>query len=230
MTQSDYPKVLVSTIPAWSQRSGANTFSTLLSGYPAEKLANIYTRAGLPDSDVCSRYFRITENNVIRSILNPRLQTGSEVARVEAINNTPEEAVSEKRRYDFFSRHRWAIFLWLRELLWKSGHWKSKELDRFIEDFNPDVFLFHVESYWYFNRLNQYIISKAKPKKVVAFLWDDNFTYRQKPYSLIARINRFITRKQVKKLIAGSDTVLPICPKMKQECDKEFGVNSIIIT
>lgn len=227
---NDFLKVLVSTIPSWNQRSGANTFSTLLSQYPAEKLANIYTKAGLPDSDVCSRYFRIIESNVIKSIINRKLQTGTEVVKVDVKDNTPTEAQSEKKRYDFFGRHRWNIFLWIRELLWKVGRWKSKELNQFIDEFQPDVFLFPIESYWYFNRLNKYIIERAKPNKVIAFLWDDNFTYKQRPYSIWARIDRFFTRKQVKELIASSDKILTICPKMKEECDKEYGVDSIIIT
>lgn len=230
MTKSEYPKLLVSTIPAWNQRSGANTFSTLLSQYPSERLANIYTKAGLPDSDVCSRYFRIIENNVIKSIFNHKLQTGTEVTKVDVTDNIPGESLSEKRRYDFFSRHRWHIFLWLRELFWRFGRWKSKELDEFIEDFKPEVLLFHIESYWYFNRLNKYIISKAKPKKVIGYLWDDNFTYKQYPNSILFKIERFFLRKQVKQLVKSCSSILTISPKMKEECDKEFGINSIVLT
>lgn len=140
------------------------------------------------------------------------------------------EASSEKKRYDFFAKHRLFIFLWLRELLWKLGQWNSSQLDEFIKNFNPDIFLFPIEDYWYFNRINKYIIKKYKPKRVVSFLWDDNFTYKQHPYSLSARISRFFTRRQVKKLISLSDVVLTICPKMKKECDEEYGINSVIIT
>lgn len=225
-----YPKVLISTIPSWSERSGANTFSTLFQEYPSKRLANIYTKADLPDSKVCSRYFRILESNVLKSIFKPSTSTGTEVIPGKRSEIIEKDTTSERKRYNFFLRHRWIILLWLRELGWKIGRWNSKELNTFIKDFNPDVFVFHVESYWYFNRLNSYIISKYKPKKIIAFIWDDNFTYRQKPYSIIARINRFFTRKQVKRLIAYSDKVLAISPKLKQECDKEFKINSVLIT
>lgn len=226
----DYPKVLVSTIPSWSEKSGANTFSTLFDGYPPDKLANIYTRADLPTSTVCSRYFRIIEGRVLKSIVKRGLKTGDEVSAVTKEKSSDNETQAETKRYSFFTKHRWALFLWLRELGWILGKWKSTELENFLSDFNPEIFVFHIESYWYFNRLNQYLINKLKPHKVIGYLWDDNFTYKQHPYSLIAKLNRFVTRKQVKKLVKLSDTVLAISPQMKRECDKEFGIDSVLLT
>lgn len=226
----NYPRVLVSTIPSWSQRSGANTFATLFQDYPSDKLANIYVKADLPDSKVCSRYFRILEGSVLKSILRSSTTTGSEVKRVDAIEQDDDESKTERKRYAFFLQHRWTLFLWLRELGWKIGKWRSKELDNFLESVNPEVFVYHMQDYWYFNRLNEYIIRKTNPKKTIVYLWDDCFTYKQKPYSLLARINRYIARKQVKRLISMSDEVLAINPTMKEEADKEFNVNSIVIT
>lgn len=225
--EKNYPRVLVSTLPAWSQRSGANTFATLFEGYPSEKLANIYTRADLPDSKVASRYFRIVEGNVLKSIIKPSISTGSEVSN--QINKDSNELKSELKRYKFFTRHRWTVFLWLRELGWKLGKWKSVELDNFIDSFEPEVFVFHIESYWYFNRLNEYLINRIKPKRIIGYLWDDNFTYKQSPYNLIARFNRFFTRRQVKRLVSKCDKILSISPKMKLECDEAFNIDSILI-
>lgn len=224
-----YPQVLVSTIPSWSQRSGANTFATLFQDYPSDRLANIYVKADLPDSKVCSRYFRILEGNVLKSILHPSTITGSEVKSVDVIG-PDDEIKTEHMRYAFFLQHRWTIFLWIRELGWKIGKWRSKELDEFLESVNPEIFVYHMQDYWYFNRLNEYIIRKTNPRKTVVYLWDDCFTYKQTPYNLLARLNRYIARKQVKRLISMSDVVLAINPTMKEEADKEFNIDSAVIT
>lgn len=229
MENKQYPSVLVSTIPSWSERSGANTFATLFEGYPAERLANIYTRADMPNSKVCGRYFRILEGQVIKSIFNRNCQTGAEVERVDT-NLLCRDSEQERKRYGFFTKHRWTIFLWLRELGWKLGKWNSTELNDFLDSVNPDVFVFHIESYWYFNRLNNFIIDKMRPKRVIGYLWDDNFTYKQEPRNIVARINRFFTRHQVRNLVSKSDIILAISPKMKEECDAEFGINSILMT
>lgn len=224
-----YPAVLVSTIPSWSRRSGANTFSILFEGYPSEKLANIYVRADLPDSTVAGRYFRILEGNVMKSVFSPFITTGTEVS-ISPNKEEEIEYVKELKKYNYFSRHRLGIFLILREIGWLLGRWKSKELNTFLRDFNPEVFVFHIESYPYFNRLNNYLIRKIKPRKVIAYLWDDNFSYKQYPSSRKAKISRFFLRKQVKRLVKKSDTILAISPKMKEECDREFGINSVLMT
>lgn len=223
-------KILTSTIPAWSQSTGANTFAAILEDIKGIDVANIYVRANLPDSKVCSRYFQILESNVIKSIFNRKIQTGKEVAHSTTIENSEDsELKSERKCYAYFSKNRNPIFLWGRELLWKFGRWNSKDLDNFLTDFNPDIFFFPIESYIYFNRLNSYIIQKCKPKMVIGFLWDDNFTYKQKR-SLPYYINRYFTRKSVRKLVKQCDEVFTICPKMKTECDATFHINSTIIT
>lgn len=222
--------ILVTSIPAWSDSTGANTYSAILSEIHGIEIANLYTRADFPDSKICSRYFQILEQNVIKSIFNNKIKTGKELD-LNNIDYVGGDKVlkEEKKRYAYFTKYRFTPFLLGRELLWKIGKWKSKELDDFLEEFKPDILLFSIESYIYFNRINKYIIEKCKPSLVIGFLWDDNFTYRQSK-SLGYIINRFFTRKSVFDLVKKCDKVLSISPKMKKECDSIFGINSIIMT
>lgn len=226
----DKPRVLVTTVGAWSDKSGSDTMSALMQDYGAENVAALYIRADKSDSRVASRYFHIMEGRVMKSILHPSIQTGEEFRPEDVrISEVSEDESAEENRYSKFKRHRWGIFLFAREFVWKLGHWKSKELDAFLEDYNPEVLVCPIESYIHFNTINEYIIKKCHPK-VIGFLWDDNFTYKQHPYSLIFKIERFFLRKQVRRLINSCTDVLAISPKMKEECDKEFGVDSIVIT
>lgn len=216
--------LLVTSIPSWNQSSGSDTFSSLMKGIDPSGVANLYVRGAMPDSSAASRYFHIDEISVIKSCLNPSIKTGEEVC--VSVPDSKAGAPAEVSIY----HHRSKLILWLRELGWKFGRWNSKELDSFLESVNPDVLLFPIESYPYFNRINEYIIEKCEPQKVVGYLWDDNFTYKQHPHSLVFKIERFFLRKQVRRLINSCIDVLAISPKMKEECDKEFGVDSIVIT
>lgn len=222
-------RILVSTIPVWSQMSGSDTFSTLLDGLKNVEIASIYFRASLPDSKVANRYFQIVEGNVIKSAFKRNIITGKEVESCNGIAVETNLSLSEKKRYSFFSKNRNPLFLWGRELLWKVGKWKSKQLDDFLDDFKPDVFLFSIESYAYFNRINEYIINRCKPQKVIVFWWDDNFTYKQSK-KCSYYISRYFIRRSAKRLMKQTTDVLAICPKMKKECDSFFSVNSTIIT
>lgn len=226
-------KILVTSIPCWNQKSGSDTWSSLLGFLDPSDLANIYVDAGVPDSPVAGRYFRIDENDVIKSIFG-KVRTGREVMRsqnpADDVKGNGNPQTIYTRTFNFAKRYLRTPMLWARELLWKLGKWNSPELRRFIEDFKPDVLLYSIESYPYFNRINEFIIDRYQPKKVIAYLWDDNFTYKQSPHSFISKIERYFLRKQVKRLINKSTQVLSISPKMKQECDNEFGISSELIT
>lgn len=222
-------KILTSTIPAWSQKTGENTFSSILADLEDVEIANLYVKADLPDSEVASRYFQILEGSVVKSVFKKGIPTGKEVQPCIETPESTEALSSEKKRYAYFTKNRNPLFLWGREILWKLGDWKSKELDEFLESFKPDIFMFPMESYLYFNRINKYIIKKCKPELVVGFLWDDNFTYKQNS-TISYYISRFFTRRSVNKLVKQCDEVLTICPKMKEECDATFHINSTVIT
>lgn len=224
-------RILITSIPSWNQ-NGSNTWSSLFAVFDSSDVANIYIDPELPDSKVASRYFNIREHEVVKSVFNRNTKTGREVFLSDShvTKKVADEYKKDQKKVRYFLRHRWRIFMWLRELAWKLGVWKSKELDNFITDYQPEVLAFAVENYPYFNRLNEYIIDKYKPKKVIGFLWDDNFTYKQRPHSFLFKMERFFVRKQNRRLISKCTDILTICPKMKEECDAEFGVNSTILT
>ena len=231
MTDNTYPKILVCTVDAWSKTNGNDTMASLLRGYPKDRLACLYIRAELSDSDVCDRYFHILENRVVRSCFGSGAPTGvafnsSDIADCHAV----EEAHAEKKRYRFYKKVRTSGLILVRELLWKVGRWKSPELNAFIDDFAPDIVLFPIEGYIHFNRITEYIVRRTTPNKVLSYLWDDNFSYMQNPSNILFRLHRWWLRGGVRRLVSLSDTVFAICPKMKVECDREFGINSVLLT
>jgi hypothetical protein len=227
-----YPRILVSTVGQWSD-IGADTWSMLLSKYDKSKVASLYLRAIKSKSPCCSRYFHIYEERVMKSILHPHIQTGEAYFySVEDDHDTTDKSDLQKRekeRYAKYSRKKSWFNVTARELVWVLGHWKTKEFKQFIDDFDPEVVVFPIESYIHLNRINKYIIKKKHPKKVIGFFNDDNFSYKQsKKFGY--KLHRFWQRFSVKWLVNHCDTVFAVCPKMKRECDKEFGINSIVLS
>ena len=225
------PKILVSSIDVWNSESGSDTFTNLLSGYDSEKVANIFFRSGIPTSGAANKYFFISENAVIKSIIKKDTTTGWEVSRCTdgyEKKQMDECKTTEKRRYSFFTKHRWWVFLFAREFLWKIGKWKSEELDNFIEEYKPEVLFCPIESYIYFNRVNEYIIKKIGIP-LITYMWDDNFSYKG-CNGIGSYIHRFFLRRSVKRLIEKSSEVFAISPKMKTEIEEEYGVNVKLLT
>lgn len=231
MNNKKYPRLLVSTVGQWSD-VGSDTWSMLLSKYDKSKVASLYLRATKSKSPQCGRYFHIFEEKVMKSITHPKMQTGEEYyfdASSEVANTNPSDIQQrEKERYAKYSKKRNLFTIMARELVWLFGNWKSKEFKQFIDDFDPEVLVFPIESYIHLNRINKYIIKKKHPK-VIGFFNDDNFTFKQSK-NMGDRLHRLWLRQSVRWLVKHCDTVFAVCPKMKRECDKEFGINSIVLS
>lgn len=222
-------RVLVCSIPCWNNKTGSDTFSNLMEGYDIDKIANLYIRGGVPDSPVCRNYFNISENAVIKSILNRKIKTGKQVIADNTMADEKTEDIAVvANMYRNSSVKRNYLLLLARELLWKIGRWKTKELDAFLDEFKPDVVFFAMEGYVHFNRINRYILKKTKAKGI-GYFWDDNFTYRQSN-QLGHRIYRFFQRRDLKKMAKLCGDFFAITPKTKEEADEFFGIDCKILT
>ena len=223
------PKILVFTVSAWNSKVGANTWATLLEDYGSENVANICIRDEIPDSPVCSRYFYISENKILKSIFNRKIKTGQEVKPLQECEiDVNKDLAEHKLRYQKYGAKRRYSLLMVRELAWKLGKWKTKELDAFWEEFQPDIILYSLEGYIHFNRLVRYAIAKTGAR-AVGYVWDDNFTYKQSK-KLGYKFYRYFQRKSLKKLARKTSEFFAITPKTKREADAFFGIDCTVLS
>lgn len=230
-SRKELPRTLVITVSGWSNSVGSDTMSTLFSHYDPDKLASLYIRAEISDSPVCYRYFHIIEGRVIRSVFNRREQTGEAyfTNTLSFDNKSSEELENERAFYARFQKHRpWPLVIG-RELVWKFGKWKTKELMNFLDEFKPEVVFFPIEGYIHLDRIIEFVIDYCKPRKVVCNLWDDNFTYKQSN-SLGYKLHRFWLRKHYRKIVEKGDVFIALNNKMQKEFKQEFGKDSIVLT
>lgn len=221
-------KILVCSIPSWNSKTGSDTFSSIFSGYDKDKLANLYIRGDIPDSEVCQNYFHISENAVIKSILKRNIKTGEYISTENTFKGPDDNIALVSNMYKKSSRKRNYFLLLAREILWKIGHWKSTELNTFLDEFNPDVVLFAMEGSVYFNRVNRYIL-KYTGAKGIGYFWDDNFTYRQSN-ALGHTVYRFFQRHDLKKTAKLCKDFFAITKKTKKEADDFFDIDCKILT
>ncbi len=221
-------KILVLSIPAWNSRVGSDTWSTLVSEFNPDNVANICLRDENPDSLACNNYFVVSENKVIKSIFNRSIKTGRCVERSVSTNNVSEDLIRHNLRYKKLGKKRGFFGLLAREMVWKFGRWKTKELDSFIEEFNPDVIIYAMEGYIHFNRICRYVKNKTNAKSI-GFFWDDNFTYKQtNRFGL--KLFRMFQRRSLKKLAKHTNAFWAITDMTKKEADAFFNVDCTVVT
>lgn len=221
-------KILVITVPSWNSKVGANSWATLLKGHNPENVASIYIRDEVPDSQVCSRYFNISENKIIKSILNRKIKTGSEVRCGVYSDLLDEDLQIHNERYVKMKKKRRYSMLLARELIWKVGRWHTPELDSFLDSFKPDIILHSMDGYIHLNRIIQYSIKRTNAA-VVGYIWDDNFTYKQSS-DFGYKIYRLFQRRSLKKLKKLTDEFFAISTLTKKEADAFFNIDCHLLT
>ena len=92
------PKVLVVGINPWIDNTGINTLINFFDGWDKNSIAHIYTRAKLPNTNMCDKFFRISEPKVMKSVIKRSIKTGEEVF------NSNEEVVEESQENQIYNK------------------------------------------------------------------------------------------------------------------------------
>lgn len=227
-------KILFITMDCWSSYNSAttaNTFASLSENYDSNQMASLYLREEIPTSKQCCKFFSISENAVLRSVLKPNTITGKVFSRDEMSVTQRDICNIEKtkERYKKFGVKRNRILLFAREIMWLIGRWKSKELKEFLDDFKPDIVMYGMEGYCYFHRIVRYVL-KSTGAKGIGYFWDDNFTYIQHKPTVGFLLHRYMQRRSLKKTVKITQDFFAISPKTKQEADEFFDINCTILT
>ncbi len=140
-----------------------------------------------------------------------------------SINGLPKNKPTTSKTMGFIKTHRWVIFFWLRELIWMIGRWKSKDLDKFIDIFNPDLIFLPLYYQHYPNDIGLYVQQRTG-KKMVLYVSDDNYSLRQYSLSPLYWIDRFIKRRKIRRVVRKSELMYTISRIQQIEYEKQLGI------
>jgi len=212
-------RVLVITYPFWREDDNlGNSYSNIFKGMDDRiEFAHIYCKDNMPQNKLCHKYFHISEHELIRSVF-----TRKEVGKAMYLEDpmaTPEASYSAA--YNKARSMRWELFLMARDFLVSWGAWKSKELDKFVEDFKPDLIFGSLSYIPLVNKMMVYV-SKKFNVPLVPYPWDDFYSLKRKSYSLIYWFRFLVERRYIKKTARQSTYLYTITKQMKDEYEQYF--------
>lgn len=221
-------KVLVITSSPLSEDNGFGlTFSNIFADIPDMQYANIYCKPGNLENSFDMVGFQMTESFLIKNLKNKSKPTG------RIVENRKSDAIqmseSEQNTFDKARTLRWQVLFWARELVWKIGRWKSPELKKFIDDFNPDVIFCPIYYPTYVNNITLFA-KKCTNVPVVGYISDDNYTLRQFQLSPLYWIDRLFKRRKVKETVNSCEILYVISDIQKKEYEKVFKPECKILT
>lgn len=224
------PRVLVISHNVFS-RSGnmGRTMADLLSCVPPENLAQLYFHSEVPTMDVCGRYFRITDKNVLRSVVTRK--SGYRVYGQEDIQ--PERATSRTdsgvtAQVYQFSRRRTPLIYLARNTMWKMGKWKSPELESWLREFDPEVIFFASGDYVFPYRI---VCDLADRLGIPVVMWccDDYYIGKKNIHSPLYPYTRRHLMKWARQTAERSKCIVTICDKMRADYGRLFKKRAEVI-
>ena len=220
--------LFVSSSPLKKEISIGNTFINLFKDMEDVELASIYTRAGSPDKEI-SQAFCITEKMLIKNLIK-KTPVGicvnpEEKEEAPKVQNTK----NEQGIINFIKNSRWTVFFWLQNFIWQIGRWKSPELKRFIEEYDPDIIFTVLSDSQFLNRLILYV-TKVANKKLVLYAWDNNYSLKKFMLSPLRWINHFINRISMRKVAEKAELFYVISDVQKTDYEKAFKKECKVLT
>lgn len=212
-------KVLVVTYFPWDDNlSTGNTLSNIFSGMNDNiEFANIFFKDGVPNNKLALKYFYVSEKKMIKSIWT-RQQVGEDITG-------SLETMSRKNytssTYNKARKLRWEIFLIAQDSIGLLGNWKSKQLDKFVLDFSPDIIFGPLGRVPVSNNMMTYLKCKFNIP-LILYPWDDHYSLRKCSISPFFWIKTYVERKSIRNCAKNSEFLYTITSKMQNEYSHYF--------
>lgn len=220
-TDGRLPRVLFVSVNPFSQTSNnGKTFASFFEGYGTDALAQLYFHRELPSSPVCDKYFRITDEDLVRDLVRPWRVMGERVtARSSSTTPIPQRTHSALKA----SR----IARLLRQCLWTQVRFENPALLEWLDEFDPEVIFFCGGDA---AALYPKVTSLADRFGArLAFYITDDYVLPLRTPNLAAHLQRWWTRRVFAQLTRRADLVLTIGPSMSSTYERVFGLESVPI-
>jgi len=219
-----YPKLLLISYNSLKyEQCNGRTLINLVQNWDKDKIAQIYMSNDYPNYENCSKYFRITDNDLLCSLIGKKNGKSVNVEK-----NIDKECKGSniynwtlKKRKNYLARY-------IRVFLWNLGFWKNNEFNKFIDDFDPDVILI-------FSGLNTFIdkiafdIQKKKNIPVIMYNCEDEY-FHKSSNDYFQKIFRNYFKRKFEDTMKKIQGVIYNCHKLKKTYNDVFkDSNSIVI-
>lgn len=222
-----YPRLMVISHNCFS-KSGSNgrTLANFFINWPKESLSQFYIINEVPDSDICSNYFRVTDIEALKSCYK-KVEVGR---RIDVQNLQTEERSKDGNLNKIYnrSRKRTPIFYIVRNFIWNRNKWKNEKYESWINDFNPNVVFLQVGDYAFMIRI-ALDIALNRNIPVVIYNCEDHYLKEKKSFSPLYKYYRLDYKHQVEKLFKYSSFSIYNSEMLKYSFQNQFKIESDVI-
>ena len=155
-------RILIISAEAWrDEDNGGNVLSNLFAPLSNEfEFAQIYCSPAMPNNTVCTKYFHLSELQMLHSVFRSR--KFGYVCQTSINKNHGDASQINDNAQQKYKRFKWRILYFIRDLLWYISKWRTEELKNFIKEFgdlfSDDTFIQYARLYKLMNATQRLMI------------------------------------------------------------------------
>lgn len=211
------PKILVVSHNAFSKiLNNGKTLESLFDLFPKRDLAQLFfSKNEFPDFDFCDNYFKMTDEDVLKNLVLFRGKYGKKLTYQESVKFEKTEIKNKKNRVWSLLQSISSYIIIFRDLLWKTGLWKTKTLFKWIEEFNPNLIFYCGGN----SGFSHDIVLEIKNRYNIPLItyFTDDYLINPLNRNVIDKIHRNRMKKFYSKTVENSSLLFVIGELMAQE-------------
>lgn len=215
--------LIISHNPVSGQSNMGKTFLSLFSKFDSSELCQLYIYPTVPNIRSCESFFRITDKQVLKSLLKGK-HPGGEI-RPEQIreDHSAYEKASDESLYRS-RKNKSAFRRLLRDAMWELSRWYSPELKAWLDRENPDC-IFVAPGVAKFIHNFALRIAGDRQIPVVTYICDEYYFVSQ-PEGALDRLRLKLLKEKIEALMAKTDHLVTISRELKTEYAETFHVGA----
>lgn len=227
---SSYPRVLVVSYNCFSLSvSTGRTLGNLFWGWDRKSIAQLYMSNEIPDNDVCYKYYRVTDLDVINALRRKKTSGVIHLRKYDFMNNKyddKEQALYVKLK-EMKEKRKIRMKLY-RSILWNLSLWKSSDYYRWLDNFRPEVLVVMAGENYFVDKVGLEISKRFRIPMIVY----NCENYQFKDYSvhgLHGILFQILLNRSFKKLISKANHVIFSSQALMKLFQKRYNLKASVV-
>ncbi len=208
--------LVISNNPLETTQHNAKTILSLLGNTDAFNIRQVYLKDGVPDYENAT-YYRISDGDILRSLLHPFPLAGEEVMPVSSLRQHNQ---SKKTSRSEFARL-------AREFMWKLGRIHDERMFEWIEKEPVDLIFFMGGDCWFAYDMYEKISERLPNVPSVIYLTDDYILPRKK-INIVLTVRQKVLQRKMNRALNKADVLITISEEMRTEYRRIFNKDSFV--
>jgi len=223
-----HPRVLiVGTVP-YNVKSTSRAFDAYFHNWEKENLAQIFSNTKKPCKGHCGTLYQITDHRMLKAWLKPNYEPGVifqyEDLGDQWLDNDLEVGRGViKKAYRFGQRHTPLTHL-LRGMVWRKRLWRTKQLEEWLDSFNPECVFLAFSDDFFINQIALYVAIRYSIP-IVSCIGDDYFFNKHFSLNPIYQLYKETYKALICRVLEHRGSAIYISDKIRDKYNTEFNLD-----